>query len=406
MIPMLGSRSCPYKCTFCFHSIGKKYRKRSLDDFFSELDYLLSKYDIKYISMADELFLPKFSDAKEFCARMKNYDIKWYADFSINQVKPGLLPVLKDGGCDVIFFGLESADNNILKSMKKGVTIEKTEHVLKEMLGSGVDAYGCFIFGDIEETVESANKTLDWWKQHPEYLIHLTLIKPFPGSYIYDYACRNDIIKDKVKYLYDGCPQVNISKMTDVEFANIANEISSSLDSTAKIDSVKLINLDEIKGRELISGICPTCKNNNVWDAKLFSLDYLSCDSCGLKFHVPVPDELKDNIERNIEVLLEKYKVAIWGMTIPVVQLFSDAKVLEHPHVYPVDISETKRAINVVNKKQVFHPDIIQEKNISCVIIGVPSHIMSITHQIINNYKEKIKIIDICSLVSYKKLIE
>lgn len=34
VVTMSAGRSCPYKCTFCFHSSGEKYRQRSLESFF------------------------------------------------------------------------------------------------------------------------------------------------------------------------------------------------------------------------------------------------------------------------------------------------------------------------------------------------------------------------------------
>ena len=64
MLPMLLTRSCPYSCTFVY-TLGSKYRRRSLDDFFAELDHLLEKYDIEYISMAD-IFDPKQENIKAF----------------------------------------------------------------------------------------------------------------------------------------------------------------------------------------------------------------------------------------------------------------------------------------------------------------------------------------------------
>ena len=53
---MLTSRSCPYNCTFCFHTTGRKYRQRSLDGFFQELNHLVARYDIESICLADEPF--------------------------------------------------------------------------------------------------------------------------------------------------------------------------------------------------------------------------------------------------------------------------------------------------------------------------------------------------------------
>lgn len=76
-ITTITSRSCPFSCTFCFHSSGKKYRQRSLDNFFEELDYLVQEYGVKYIFIADELFAYNMERVKEFCDRIKKYDIKW-----------------------------------------------------------------------------------------------------------------------------------------------------------------------------------------------------------------------------------------------------------------------------------------------------------------------------------------
>ena len=43
-VSVIGGRSCKYNCTFCFHPSGSKYRQRSLDSIFSEIDYLVRNY--------------------------------------------------------------------------------------------------------------------------------------------------------------------------------------------------------------------------------------------------------------------------------------------------------------------------------------------------------------------------
>lgn len=406
MICMLGSRSCPFNCTFCCHTIGKKYRRRPLDDFFAELNYLVSRYKIEYISMADEVFAPDVQSAKEFCDRIKKYNISWYADFRIDKVKPEILPILKNSGLDVMFFGLESADNRILKSMRKGITIEQIERVLKMVYDSGIASYGCFIFGDIEETVETANNTLKWWREHTEYCIHLTLIKPFPGSYIYKYTCQNGIIKDQIQYLKDGCPQVNISRMNDVEFAEIVYQISESSHLLNKLDSIELLNLDSLMGRETVSGICAKCSKKNVWEhIKLFAIDYIYCSHCGQKYDIPNPPQLVENIDKNIALLLKKYgKIAVWGMTLSVTDLFKHSKMLNDPNVFPVDIAESKRQMDL-NGKKIYAPAILDEEEIPVVVIAVPSHGGQISCQVKENHLKVKEIIDICRLIDFSPVV-
>ena len=407
MISMLGSRSCPFKCTFCCHTIGKKYRQRSLDDFFAELDFLVSRYNIKYISMADELFASSLSRAKEFRDRIKKYQISWYADFRIDKVKPELLLILKDSGLDVMFFGLESADNRILKSMRKGITVEQIESVLKMVYESGIALYGCFIFGDIEETVETAHNTLKWWREHSEYHIHLTLIKPFPGSYIYQYACQNRIIKDRIQYLKDGCPQINISKMSDAEFGEIVRQISEAQYLSNTLDSLELLGLDPLLGRETISGVCTKCSQKNIWEnIKLFAIDYIYCNNCGQKYDIPCPSQLRENLDKNVAILLEKYvKVAVWGMTLAIMDLFKHSKVFHDPNVFPVDISKSKMQMDLYGKK-IHAPAILDKEEIPVVVIAVPSHGGQISCQVKENHPTVTEIIDICRLVDFDPVVQ
>lgn len=402
VICMLGSRSCPYNCTFCCHTIGKKFRRRSLDDFFAELDYLTSRYKIEYISMADEVFAADIDSAREFCRRIKKYKISWYADFRIDKVKPELLALLKESGLEVMFFGIESADNRILKSMRKGITIEQIENVLKMVYEAGIASFGCFIFGDIAETVETARNTLDWWKKHRDYAIHLTLVKPFPGSYIYQDACKRGIIKDKIQYLKDGCPQVNISRMNDDEFAGIVREISESLSLMDALGSVELLGLDPLMGRETISGTCAKCARKNIWEnIKLFSIDYIYCAHCGQKYEIPNPPQLRENLDKHISLLLQKYgKVAVWGMTLAVMDIFRQSKTLANPNIFPIDISESKRKTALFGKK-IYAPDILNSENIPVVVIAVPSHGGQISCQVKENHRGVTEIIDICQLVGF-----
>jgi len=55
-ISLAFSRACKCNCSFCFHPSGSKYRSRSIDNVFKELDFLKSRYFFNYVNISDEDF--------------------------------------------------------------------------------------------------------------------------------------------------------------------------------------------------------------------------------------------------------------------------------------------------------------------------------------------------------------
>jgi radical SAM superfamily enzyme YgiQ (UPF0313 family) len=397
---MIASRSCPYNCTFCFHTVGNKYRQRSLDSFFAELDYMVAKFDIHYICLADELFSNNIQRVKEFCERIKKYHIRWWAQFRVDCMTPELLTILKDGGCDVMSFGLESADNRILKSMRKHTTVEQIESTLKMVYDAGISMEGAFIFGDIEETWETANNTLNWWRAHAEYKINLNLITVYPGSYLYKHACENGVIKDKVQFLKDGCPQTKVCKMTDDEFGILIRNIMEAPMTLAKVMSAVEVNsIDSKMGRISVSGTCTACRHPNRWDdIKLFTTNFLGCKACGQRYNIVLPDEIRRTIDNHVLRLLDTYrKVAIWGINYHTADLFKHSSVLRGPHVYAIDISESKRMMDLYGQK-IASPETIETEQIEVVIVAIPVYYSQIEGQIKANHKGVKRVIDLSQL--------
>lgn len=400
LLCLAASRSCPFHCTFCFHTNGFRYRQRSLDSFFAELDHVVKTYQVKHISLADELFAPDLERAKEFCRRIQAYNVTWFADFRVDKITPDLLKVMKESGLGTMFLGLESADNRILRSMRKAITIEKIERALEDIDQVGIPMFGCFIFGDVAETYETAQNTLNWWRAHPQYQIHLTLLKPFPGSQVYADACQNQIITDKIKYLKDGCPQVNISRLSAAEFADIAGQIARANDLN-QLSEIQLLALHDETGRADISACCPACQMTQTWtEVRLFSIDYLYCQRCGRKYPIPCPSPAVRRIETNIRKLTDRYgKVALWGMTTAIMELIKLSGLRHCPDFFPIDISLTKATLDL-NGKKITLPDIINSEGIPLVIIAIPSHAGQIRCQIQANHPGVHTIMDLSEIMA------
>ena len=227
-VAIIGGRSCKYNCTFCFHPSGSRYRQRSLDSIFAEIDYLVSHYEVNYIALREELFASDVQRVLDFCERIKSYPLVWSIQLRVDSVTPEMVAALKNSNCRYVFLGIESADNRILKSMRKHITIEQVEYALNLAISAGLDTRSTIILGDEIESVESAYRTVEWWQKHRRFSsIVMDMIIAFPGSTLYRHARMNGRIPDPIQFLKDGCPIINLStEMSDEEYLKLVEDIS------------------------------------------------------------------------------------------------------------------------------------------------------------------------------------
>ena len=334
---VLCSRSCPYNCTFCFHTAGKKYRRRSLDGVFKEIEWLVNSFDINYIILNDEMFVGYEDSLYEFCSRIKEYGIKWWGQTRVDMVSREILKLMKNSNCSRVTFGVESADNEILKSMRKGITIEQVEEAFKCASEVGLPASGNIILGDINETKETYRNSMNWWANNRQYDITLRYVWVFPGSNLYLNALKNKVITDPVKFLRDGCPQINVTKMTDREYDEMI----------AEVELFKLVHEDGI------------IEN----------------------FTIPV-------FEKELNCLI-KNPVALWPATVPIISMLSKIapEFLASSNLWLVNRATADAHMPGIESygKRVYSPDIITEMNIQTVVV---IHRMSLYRTIIDDIRD------------------
>lgn len=378
-------RSCPFNCTFCFHPSGTKYRKRSIDSVFQEIDYLIEHYHIKNIAVTDELFVRKIEDAQEFCRRISERGIGFVISLRVDTVNREMLTLLRDSGCLSIGFGLESADNSILASMKKHITVEQIDYALGLCRELGLNCIGNFIFGDQNETIETAMNTINWWRAHPQYRIALHMIILYPGSELYRLAVTKGIIQDQVEFIKKGCPVTNVSKMSEQEYRSI--ELMISMLNQGRTDRLKNVEVEHTGfGKAALTGDCPHCGARNVWkNQDVFrSLGNIVCDSCGTAMNVIPADYIGTRAEENYHKL-KKRKIALWPMTNAVAEFLDITPSALGENTFLIDSSRTKQGA-LYRGKPVYPPSIISEAQIDTVFVTVTT---SVATEIIDELKNK-----------------
>lgn len=366
-------RSCPFNCTFCFHPSGSKYRKRSNKSVFAEIDYLIEKYDIRNVFISDELFVAKIEDVREFCTEIVKRKIGFSMYYRIDMVSREILELLRDSGCVQVRFGLESADNRILKSMNKRITVEQIDHALTLCNEVGIKSEGGFIFGDEEETVETYQNTLQWWKDHPQFNIGLNLIQVFPGTALYRNACKRGIIKDEVQFIKNH-EYINVTRMTDKEYQNMALEISTLL--RPRTDILKDATI-QYAGFGMVdcTARCPKCNQLNFWPSReVFRyITEIVCEHCGHKMRVVPVDSMDHHCAEENFQLLKGHKIAIWPVVTATEELRRVVPGVMDDNVYFIDFVQMKQGGNF-HGKIVHSPSIIGEEEIDTVFLTIPSH--------------------------------
>jgi len=401
---VLGSRSCPFKCTFCFHTVGNKYRMRSLSSLKSEISELINKYNIRFFYIADELFGQNKNRIREFCDFARETGFYWRTNFRVSDIDEEVINCLKRGNCSVVSLGIESANDNILKSMRKHITVAQIERALKLLYSAGLTIEGNFIFGDKEETYDTAMQTLDWWEAHKEYNLNLLWIQVFPGTYLYKYACEKGIINNRVKYLKDDCPSVNVSKMSDEELGKVAlRMIQAPFGEDKDASDVKLERINSESMRVDVSGTCVVCRERNYWsNIKLFTFGDigLACKSCGKKHTIYLPEEAEDIfVQRLNNLLRNSSKVGIWGVTYNTVRLFNKYKdIFSNEKLILIDATYAKQKIRL-DGKEVYPHSIIEELKIPVLISFYSNYTESISNLCSELYPSCRKVYDAGELI-------
>ncbi|MBF0438389.1 MAG: cobalamin-dependent protein [Magnetococcales bacterium] len=281
-ILLLLSRSCPYKCTFCFHSI-KSFRMRKMDAVFEEIRALVDRYQINTIFLSDDLFSVNRKRILDFCQRITPYNIYWSASLRVNIAEPELLAEMSKAKCIMVGYGLESMDDGVLRSMRKKITASQIEKACQLTYEANISVQGNFIFGDSQETVETANRTLNWHIKNLKYSIALSYMMVFPGTELYNTALKQGKIVDAHDYIEKGCPTTNTTLMTDKEYFSFLNEAFF----IAQFIPAHVINVDINPPSKIkVTVICPHCGEIVFYSAVPLSCSNVMCKQCYGRFNL------------------------------------------------------------------------------------------------------------------------
>jgi len=209
-VQMHASRGCPFKCTFCLwisviYEQGP-YRTFSAKRIVDEMEEIVTRYGAREIYFDDDIFTVKEDHVVGLCDEIlrRGLKVSWSVMGDAMAVTERSIDAMARAGCIGMKFGVESADPEVLKRLKKPIKVDKVRKVVDWCAARGIKTHATITFGLEADTPETMRRTLDFCCSLPADSIQFSTTTPFPGTEHYRNAKAAALIDDRDWSKFDG----------------------------------------------------------------------------------------------------------------------------------------------------------------------------------------------------------
>ena len=203
---IFSGRGCPYSCPFCcITKFWQKTRYFPVDYVINELESVLYKYPLAgKITFEDELFISNKKRLNELVELIEKKGFNLIADFTCNlrsnTIDEEMCRLLKRMNVKYALLGLESGNEEILKSLKPDTSLALNQNALELLYKYNIKTGGYFIVGTPGETeealIDTFNFIIDNINNNKLYRAGVTILHPLPGTYYWEYAKKRGLVSD------------------------------------------------------------------------------------------------------------------------------------------------------------------------------------------------------------------
>jgi anaerobic magnesium-protoporphyrin IX monomethyl ester cyclase len=207
------SRGCYYRCSYCNTHLmcnGYNYRARDAKDMLAEIKFCIARYHPKELYFDDDLINGDLKALEAFLDLKIKEDVRIpFTAMAHLNFPEALLEKAKRAGCVGLKFGVESASNDVLRKLGKGITTELAVRTITKCKKLGIRThltYAIGLPGDTEETIKATIKFARKYGDHYQ----ISLASPFPGTELYKMAEQNGWLRVKSLQDYNGLNNATI----------------------------------------------------------------------------------------------------------------------------------------------------------------------------------------------------
>jgi anaerobic magnesium-protoporphyrin IX monomethyl ester cyclase len=192
--PLITSRGCPYSCIYCCVGklSGKQMRFRSIGSVIEEIEQARTKYNPESFSVLDDNFTFDLGRAKRFCRGLidNRLGLVWSCPNGIraDRIDDELVSLMKDSGCYKVSVGIESFDDEVFFSIKKGEEKKDILDAIQLLKKHSIEVNGFFLVGLPGDNLEKTRKSLAEIQRIGLDTAQWNMLVPYPGTQAWDWV--------------------------------------------------------------------------------------------------------------------------------------------------------------------------------------------------------------------------
>lgn len=227
---ILTSRGCSFNCRFCgLHYIVPGYRRRSFDNIIKEIDEIINA-GYKTLVFVDDNFLQLKKEVEKIMDFIiqKNANLRiWIEQARVDSADRELYQKMRDAGVEVIEYGVESGNQDVLDYYNKRITLNQIRKAITLSKEMGFFVSASFILGAPIETKEHIENTKKFAKSLPLDDANFYNFLYMIGSPIWEEAVKEGKIKPE-EYSAMPDPKRGLGNFTEQELIDYVNKVYKS----------------------------------------------------------------------------------------------------------------------------------------------------------------------------------
>ncbi|MBW2060012.1 MAG: radical SAM protein [Deltaproteobacteria bacterium] len=189
------SRGCPFSCIFCLKAMyGSGLRTKAWPRVLAEVEEVVGRYRAESVYFIDLEFGLKQEDTINLCQELirMNLDFRWCCQTRADAVDPELLALMKEAGCALIHFGVETGSPRLLDETNKKISLNQIRTSLDHCHRLGMATACFFLFGLPGETEADRRATMRLARELNPTFASFHIASPYPGTELNRLAGEDD----------------------------------------------------------------------------------------------------------------------------------------------------------------------------------------------------------------------